>query len=193
MNKLLLASSSIYRKALLERLQLPFDCYSPEIDESLLENETGHQQAQRLAVQKARAAATKFPEAVIIGSDQVAELVTPQQHRILGKPGNHAQAVEQLRAQSGQRVCFHTGLAIICRGVEKAIVDTTEVDFRDLTTDQIEGYLQTEKPYDCAGSFKVEAMGISLFTAVNSSDPTSLIGLPLIQLCNLLREFDIDI
>ena len=193
MNKLLLASSSIYRKALLERLQLPFDCYSPDIDESLLKNETGYQQAQRLALQKARAAAIKFPEAIIIGSDQVAELVTPQQHRILGKPGNHAQAVEQLRAQSGQRVCFHTGLAIISRGVEKAIVDTTEVDFRDLTTDQIEGYLQTEKPYDCAGSFKVEALGISLFTAVNSSDPTSLIGLPLIQLCNLLREFGIKI
>jgi septum formation protein len=193
MNKLLLASSSIYRKALLERLQLPFDCYSPDIDESLLENETGHQQAQRLAVQKAQAAATKFPEAITIGSDQVAELVTPKQHRILGKPGNHAQAVEQLRAQSGQRVYFHTGLAVIYRGVEKVIVDTTEVDFRELTTDQIEAYLQTEKPYDCAGSFKAEALGISLFTAVNSSDPTSLIGLPLIQLCNLLREFDIDI
>jgi septum formation protein len=193
MNKLLLASSSIYRKALLERLQLPFDCYSPNIDERLLENETGYQQAQRLAMQKARTAALKFPDAIVVGSDQVAELVTAQQHRILGKPGNHAQAIEQLTAQSGQRVCFHTGLAVIYRGVEKAIVDTTEVDFRELTSDQIEEYLQTEKPYDCAGSFKAEALGISLFTAVNSSDPTSLIGLPLIQLCNLLREFNIDI
>lgn len=199
MNKLLLASSSIYRKTLLERLQLPFDCYSPDIDESLLENETGHQQAQRLALQKARAAATKFPEAIIIGSDQVAELITTQQddssetNRILGKPGNHDQAVEQLSAQSGQRVSFHTGLAVIYQGVERALVDTTEVDFRELTAEQIERYLRSEKPYDCAGSFKAEALGISLFTAVNSSDPTSLIGLPLIQLCNLLRQFDIEI
>jgi septum formation protein len=199
MNKLLLASSSIYRKTLLERLQLPFDCYSPDIDESLLKNETGHQQAQRLALQKARAAATKFPEAIIIGSDQVAELITTQQddssevNRILGKPGNHAQAVEQLSAQSGQRVSFHTGLAVIYQGVERALVDTTEVDFRELTAEQIERYLRAEKPYDCAGSFKAEALGISLFNAVNSSDPTSLIGLPLIQLCNLLRQFDIEI
>jgi septum formation protein len=196
MNKLLLASSSIYRKALLERLQLPFDCYSPDIDESLLENETGYQQAQRLALQKARAAAIKFPEAIIIGCDQVAELVTARQGRgcrILGKPGNHAQAVEQLTAQSAQRVCFHSGLAVIFQGEEKVIVDTTEVDFRELTANQIEEYLQSEKPYDCAGSFKAEALGISLFTAVNSSDPTSLIGLPLIQLCNLLREFGIKI
>jgi septum formation protein len=199
MNKLLLASSSIYRKGLLERLQLPFECYSPDIDESLLENETGYQQALRLALQKARAAAKKYPQSIIIGSDQVAELHSAHQgdgsqlQRILGKPGNHAQAVKQLTAQSGQRVYFHTGLAVIYQGEAKAIVDTTEVDFRELTAGQIENYLRAEQPYDCAGSFKAEALGISLFTAVNSNDPTSLIGLPLIQLCNLLREFDVEI
>jgi len=202
MSKLLLASSSAYRSTLLERLQLPFDCYSPNIDERLLEGESGCQQAQRLSLEKARAAAAKFPEAIIIGSDQVAELdrelhkeqaVETEQNRILGKPGNHAQAVEQLTAQSGRRVLFHTGLAVIHRGVEKSLVNTTEVDFRELTADQIENYLSIEKPYDCAGSFKAESLGVSLFRAVNSNDPTSLIGLPLIELCNLLREFGVDI
>lgn len=201
MSKLVLASSSVYRKALLERLQLPFECYSPNIDESSLDGESAYQKAQRLSVQKARAVAAKFPDAVIIGSDQVAELVLSnrqdtekyQQNSILGKPGSHAQAVAQLSAQSGQRVLFHTGLAVIHQEMEKSIVNTTEVDFRALTEDQIEHYLRTEQPYDCAGSFKSESLGVSLFRAVNSSDPTSLIGLPLIQLCNLLREFNIEI
>jgi septum formation protein len=193
MSKLLLASSSAYRSALLKRLQLPFDCYSPNIDECPLEGENGYQQAERLSLEKARAAAAKFPDSVIIGSDQVAELNTQQQNRVLGKPGNHAQAVKQLTAQSGQRVLFHTGLAVIYQGVEKSLVNTTEVDFRELTADQIEDYLRVEEPYDCAGSFKAESLGVSLFRAVNSNDPTSLIGLPLIELCNLLREFGIDV
>jgi septum formation protein len=201
MSKLVLASSSVYRKALLERLQLPFDCYSPNIDESLLQGESGYQLAQRLSLQKAQAVGAKFPDSIIIGSDQVAELVAPnkqntngsQQNRILGKPGNHSQAVNQLTAQSGQRVLFHTGLAVIYQGVEKSIVNTTEVAFRELTLDQIENYLCREKPYDCAGSFKAESLGVSLFRAVNSNDPTSLIGLPLIELCNLLAEFDIEV
>ena len=148
---------------------------------------------ERLSLEKARAAAAKFPDSVIIGSDQVAELNTQQQNRVLGKPGNHAQAVKQLTAQSGQRVLFHTGLAVIYQGVEKSLVNTTEVDFRELTADQIEDYLRIEEPYDCAGSFKAESLGVSLFRAVNSNDPTSLIGLPLIELCNLLREFGIEV
>jgi len=198
MNKLILASSSVYRKALLERLQIAFDCYSPDIDESLLEHETGHQQAQRLSLQKARAVAEKFPEAIIIGSDQVAELNSQQadgslHNRILGKPGNHTQAVTQLTAQSGQRVFFHTGLAVIDQGVEKYTVNTTEVNFRELNGQQIEDYLSIEKPYNCAGSFKAESLGISLFRSIVSDDPTSLVGLPLIELCKLLREFGVEI
>jgi septum formation protein len=197
MNKLVLASSSVYRKALLQRLQIPFDCYSPDIDESPLEHETGHQQAQRLSLQKARAVAEKFPEAIIIGSDQVAELNIQQadgslHSRILGKPGNHTQAVAQLTAQSGQRVLFHTGLAVIYQGVEKHTVNTTEVSFRELNGQQIDDYLSIEKPYDCAGSFKAESLGISLFRSVVSDDPTSLVGLPLIELCKLLREFGVE-
>ena len=198
MNKLILASSSVYRKALLERLQIAFDCYSPDIDESPLEHETGHQQTQRLSLQKARAVAEKFPEAIIIGSDQVAELNSQQadgslHNRILGKPGKHAQAVAQLTAQSGQRVFFHTGLAVIYQGVEKYTVNTTEVNFRELNGQQIEDYLSIEKPYNCAGSFKAESLGISLFRSVASDDPTSLVGLPLIELCKLLREFGVEI
>ena len=194
MNKLILASSSAYRKALLERLQLPFECYSPDIDESPLEAENGHQQAQRLALEKARDVAEKFPEAIVIGSDQVAELNnSDQQATILSKPGDHVQAVKQLSAQSGQRVSFHSGLAVICDGQEKSLVDSTEVEFRELSEEQIENYLRIEKPYDCAGSFKAESLGISLFKAVNSNDPSSLIGLPLIALCELLRELDVKV
>jgi septum formation protein len=198
MNKLVLASSSTYRKLLLERLQLPFECHSPEVDESRQIAETGHQLAQRLSLQKARVVGEAFPDSIIIGSDQVAELLVTepegsQQATIIGKPGNHQQAVKQLTAQSGHRVSFHTGLAVIYQGVEKSIVDTTEVDFRPLTEHQIEHYLRTEKPYDCAGSFKAESLGISLFSGITSNDPTSLIGLPLIKLCELLREFDIEV
>ncbi len=201
MTKLVLASSSAYRKALLERLQLPFECYSPNIDERSLDAESAYQMALRLSLKKARAVSAKFPDSPIIGSDQVAELVSTDrqntestlQNNILGKPGNHAQAVEQLNAQSGKKVLFHTGLAVIYRGLEKSTVNTTEVQFRTLTAGQIEYYLRREKPYDCAGSFKAESLGVSLFRAVNSSDPTSLIGLPLIELCNLLRELDVDI
>jgi septum formation protein len=198
MTELVLASSSAYRKALLERLKIPFECYSPEIDESLLDDETGHQQARRLSLQKARAVAAKFPDSIIIGSDQVAVLSSKDADgtlhgHILGKPGNHTQATIQLSAQSGHRVSFHSGLAVIYQGVEKSTVDTTQVTFRRLSAGQIEDYLRTEKPYDCAGSFKAESLGISLFSAVDSSDPTSLVGLPLISLCQLLREFDVEI
>jgi len=198
MNSLVLASSSSYRKALLERLQLPFTCYTPNIDERALDGEKAVDMAQRLSVEKARAVAEKFPGAIIIGSDQVAELVETlpggtRRNSIIGKPGNHQRAVEQLTAQSGQTVYFHSGLAVIGQGLEKSLVNTTEVDFRALSATEIESYLRREKPYDCAGSFKAESLGISLFENVTSDDPSSLIGLPLIELCRLLRQFDIAI
>lgn len=198
MNSLVLASSSSYRKALLERLQLPFTCCSPDIDESPVEGEKATELAQRLSLEKARAVAGRFPEAIIIGSDQVAELVVleagkTRQSRIIGKPGNHQQAVAQLTAQSGQKVYFHSGLAVIGQGMEKSLINTTEVDFRELGSREIESYLRREQPYNCAGSIKSEALGISLFNRVASDDPSSLIGLPLIELCKLLRQFGMDI
>lgn len=194
MSQLILASSSSYRKSLLERLNLEFSCYSPEIDESALNNESARQLAERLAGQKAQAVAAKFPRAVVIGADQVAEL----NGNILGKPGSHEQAVAQLTAQSGQQVLFHSGLAVIQQQPNGAIkqhrlVNTTEVHFRQLSQTQIEHYLTAERPYDCAGSFKAEALGISLFTALHSDDPTSIIGLPLISLCSLLEKYDLKI
>ena len=198
MNRLVLASSSSYRKALLERLKLPFSCCSPDIDESPATGEKATALAERLSLEKARAVTEKFPEAIVIGSDQVAELVETasdgtEHNSILGKPGNHQQAVAQLTAQSGQTVYFHSGLAVIGRGIEKSLVNTTEVNFRELSSGEIESYLRREQPYDCAGSFKSEALGITLFKKVSSNDPTSLIGLPLIDLCQLLRQFDMDI
>ena len=194
MSKLILASSSPYRKMLLQRLDIAFSCYSPNIDESPDPIETPEALAQRLATEKAKTVAEKFPGAIVIGSDQVAEL----NGQMLGKPGNHQRAQQQLRAQSGQTLLFHTGLALVqqlANGNIKQIqlVDTTQVSFRQLDNHQIERYLEREQPYDCAGSFKAEGLGISLFKAVSSQDPSSLIGLPLISLCTALREFDMDL
>lgn len=198
MHRLVLASSSSYRKALLERLQLPFSCCSPNVDETALRGEAAIELAHRLSLEKAREVAKKYPDSVVIGSDQVAELVETlpegkQSNTILGKPGSHRQATAQLTAQSGQKVYFHSGLTVIGQGREKSLVNTTEVNFRALSTQEIETYLRREKPYDCAGSFKAESLGISLFENVVSDDPSSLIGLPLIDLCRLLRQFDVEI
>lgn len=198
MHRLVLASSSSYRKALLERLQLPFSCCSPNVDETALRGEAAIGLAHRLSLEKAREVAKKYPDSVVIGSDQVAELVEilpggKQSNTILGKPGSHRQATAQLTAQSGQKVYFHSGLTVIGQGREKSLVNTTEVNFRALSTQEIETYLSREKPYDCAGSFKAESLGISLFESVVSDDPSSLIGLPLIDLCRLLRQFDVEI
>ncbi|MGB1807924.1 MAG: Maf family protein, partial [Porticoccaceae bacterium] len=188
MSNLILASSSPYRKMLLQRLDIPFTCQAPDIDESPQPSEPPAALAQRLALEKAQTIASKFPGAVVIGSDQVAE----QSGQVLGKPGTHQRAVQQLQAQSGQTVLFHTGLALVQllpAGTEKQIqlVDTTAVSFRQLDDRQIERYLEREQPYDCAGSFKAEGLGISLFNAVSSQDPSSLIGLPLISLCSALE------
>lgn len=182
---LLLASSSPYRRALLERLHLPFGCQSPDIDESALPGEPPEHLVRRLAEAKARALAERHDRHLIIGSDQVAAL---PDGRILGKPHDFERAREQLRAASGSSVTFHTGLCLLNAQSGKAQVDCIPftVHFRELDDARIERYLQLEQPYDCAGSFKSEGLGISLFRETCGSDATSLIGLPLIRLVDML-------
>ncbi|MCS5587804.1 MAG: Maf family nucleotide pyrophosphatase [Porticoccaceae bacterium] len=191
---LILASTSPYKKMLLERLQLEFSCRSPQVDETPHNGEHPSAMAQRLAEQKALAVATKFPNALVIGADQVADL----NGKTLGKPGNHQRAVAQLRAQSGQKMKFHCAISVVQqlsngKILKQTRVNTTEVQFRTLNQQQIDNYLHSDQPYDCAGSFKVEALGISLFSSVNSNDPSSLIGLPLIDLCSILADYGVDI
>lgn len=185
---LLLASSSPYRRSLLERLGLPFTSASPDIDESPLKGESGEALATRLAESKARALADRFPDHWIIGSDQVACLPDGS---LLSKPGTHEKATRQLRQSSGQRVLFLTGLALLDSdsGEIISVCEPFNVRFRDLTDDEIEAYLRLEKPYDCAGSFKMEGLGITLFDALEGRDPNSLVGLPLIALNGLLRQW----
>jgi septum formation protein len=146
--------------------------------------------AQRLALAKAQAVAELQPQAVVIGSDQVADL----DGQALGKPGTHERAVQQLRRLRGRKVLFHTAVAVVCRasGFEQAALCSVAVRFRELGDDEIEHYLRTEQPYDCAGSAKCEALGIALLSAIDSDDPTALIGLPLIRTCELLRRAGID-
>lgn len=182
---LVLGSTSAYRRELLQRLHIPFDVAAPDVDESPLPGEPPRQLAERLALAKAHAVARSFPHAVVIGSDQVADL----QGVPLGKPGHHAQAVIQLRQMRGQTVIFQTAVAVVCleTGFEQSSLAAVRVKFRDLTDDDIENYLRTEQPYDCAGSAKSEGLGIALLESIESDDPTALIGLPLIRTCNLLR------
>lgn len=183
---LILASSSIYRRQLLHRLGIPFTVASPEIDETPLSGERPPQTASRLAEQKARAMAGQFPDALIIGSDQVAVL----HGKALGKPGNHANAVKQLNAASGQTLMFHTALCLLDSGnaTVQLATATNEVKFRPLTPEQIERYLLAEKPYDCAGSAKSEGLGIALIEYIRGEDPNALIGLPLIELTSMLMR-----
>ena len=185
---LLLASSSPYRKALLGRLGLPFDCASPDIDESPQPGESGESLAMRLAEHKARALADRFPGHWIIGSDQVACLPDGS---VLSKPGNHEQATNQLRQSSGHTVLFLTGLALLDAdsGEIECLCEPYRVRFRRLTDNEIETYLLREQPYDCAGSFKMEGLGITLFEALEGRDPNSLVGLPLIALNDMLRKW----
>lgn len=187
---LILASTSIYRRELLGRLRIPFDVVSPEVDEAARAGEPPAQLAIRLALAKARAVARHHPDAVVIGSDQVAEL----DGAAVGKPGDHRRATEQLRAMSGRQVIFHTAVAVVCanRGFEGSDLARVAVTFRELGADEIERYLQAERPYDCAGSAKSEALGIALLQAVDSDDPTALIGLPLIRTCALMRRAGLD-
>jgi septum formation protein len=187
---LILASTSRYRHELLSRLRLPFEVLASEVDETALPGETPLQLAQRLALAKARAIAARRPEAVVIGSDQVADL----DGQALGKPGTHQRAVQQLRRMRGRRVLFHTAVAVVRadQAFEAAALCSVAVSFRDLGDDEIEFYLRAEQPYDCAGSAKCETLGIALLDAIESDDPTALIGLPLIRTSELLRQAGID-
>jgi septum formation protein len=188
---LILASSSVYRKQLLERLRYPFLAISPEVDETPLNAETPANLALRLALAKAVAIANHYPDAVVIGSDQVADLNGVP----LGKPGNHASAVVQLTQMSGKTVLFQTALAVVClkTGFAKQDLATVRVTFKPLRAAQIENYLRAETPYDCAGSAKSEGLGITLIDRIDSDDPTALIGLPLIRTCQLITHAGIDL
>jgi septum formation protein len=182
---LVLGSTSRYRRELLARLNLAFDVAAPDVDETPLPLETPQALARRLALAKARAVANQHPGAVVIGSDQVADLTGQP----LGKPGNHERAVQQLRQMSGQTVVFQTAVAVVCAatGFEQTDLAAVEVKFRTLSDDEIERYLRAEQPYDCAGSAKSEGLGIALLDAIHSDDPTALVGLPLIRTCRMLR------
>ncbi|RUO38400.1 septum formation inhibitor Maf [Aliidiomarina shirensis] len=188
---LVLASSSPYRKALLERLRVPFSTVSPDIDESPLEDETHVQLVQRLAERKAKALANDFPQHLIIGSDQVA-VCTGQ---IFGKPHDTETAVAQLNHFSGRAVTFYTGLSVLNSesGVVYTVTEPYSVYFRTLTETKIRHYIELEQPLNCAGSFKCEGLGITLFHKMKGDDPNSLIGLPLIRLTDLLSRHGFEL
>ncbi|MDO6461174.1 Maf family protein [Granulosicoccaceae sp. 1_MG-2023] len=184
--ELILASTSPFRAALLERLQAPFRSAAPDCDETPVPGESHSELVQRLAEGKARSLAAAYPDSLIIGSDQVAEL----DGAILGKPGTADNAQRQLAACSGRTVRFHTGLCLLDTRDNSAQVDEVifDVVFRPLTEAQIQAYVEKEQPLNCAGSFKSEGLGITLFSALRGDDPNALIGLPLIRLCDMLRE-----
>jgi septum formation protein len=188
---IILASTSPYRRQLLERLQIPFICEAPDADESPLPGEDPGAMAGRLAMAKARSVAARHPTALVIGSDQVASIAGG----IIGKPGTHAAARAQLLASSGNTVHFYTGLALVGTdsGVSRSCLETFSVTFRNLGAQEIEGYLKLEQPYDCAGSFKCEGLGIALFEKMQGNDPTALEGLPLIATSTLLREVGVNV
>ncbi len=187
-NRLVLASSSPFRKQILEKVCPHFSCFNPDIDETPLTDESAQCLVVRLAEQKARIGAIEYPQHLIIGSDQVCCI----DGEIVGKPGNHAKAVEQLNRASGKTITFFTGLALYNSQTRHmdSLLDTFEVSFRDLSPSLIERYLQSEQPYNCAGSFKSEGAGIVLFKHLRGNDPNTLIGLPLIKLCGLLEAQD---
>ena len=183
---LVLATTSIYRRELLARLKIPFQTAAPDIDEAPLPGESAQQTALRLAQEKTRAVAIHYPDALIIGSDQVALLGEQQ----LGKPLSHEKARDQLRSMRGQSVVFYTALALLNTRNGEMQTETAEnrVSFRHFTDDEIESYLRREQPYDCAGSAKAEGLGIALISRMEGDDPNALIGLPLILLVTLLHR-----
>jgi septum formation protein len=187
---LILGSTSRYRRELLQRLRLPFQTMAPQVDETPLPGEPPATLALRLALAKAQAVASQHPQAVVIGSDQVADL----DGQPIGKPGTHERAVAQLRLLSGQRVVFQTAVAVVraSTGYAEALLAPVTVQFRALRDDEIERYLRLEEPYDCAGSAKSETLGIALLESIDSDDPTALVGLPLIRTCQLLRRAGLD-
>lgn len=188
---IVLASSSSHRRKLLTRLQLPFSCHSPDIDEAALADESPEALVQRLAISKARKLAADYPHHLIIGSDQVAVL----DGQIIGKPGDAAGALRQLSAASDRSVVFLTGLAVLDTRTQSEQVDVVPftVHFRQLSAVQIQRYIELEQPFDCAGSFKSEGLGVSLFRATEGDDATSLVGLPLIRLCDMLNACGIAV
>ena len=187
---LVLGSTSPFRRELLSRLQLDFVTASPDIDESAEPGEQPERLVIRLAASKADAVALTHPHALIIGSDQVATI----EGQILGKPGNHAKAVAQLTMAAGKKVTFYTGLCLLNSETKQRQIccETFHVHFRQLDQDGIENYLRREQPYNCAGSFKSEGLGITLFERLEGNDPNSLIGLPLIQLITMLKKAGLD-
>jgi septum formation protein len=188
--RLILGSTSRYRRELLTRLRLPFEVEAPGVDETPRPGEAPAALAQRLALEKARAVAARHPQDVVIGSDQVADLAGEP----LGKPGDHARAVAQLQRMSGQRVVFQTALAVVRQdtGFEAVDLAAVSVTFRTLSDAEIETYLRLDEPYDCAGSARSESLGVALLSAIDSDDPTALVGLPLIRACALLRAAGLD-
>ena len=191
MTPLILASSSPYRKELLQRLHIEFECISPDIDESSLENEQPGAYVQRLAIEKAAEIGKSYPNSLIIGSDQCCV----NNNIILGKPRDRDNAIEQLSAASGKCIEFLTGVSIQHpqSGWHQEWMDTFTVEFRELTLDEIKRYLDAEQPFNCAGSFKSEKLGISLCQSMRGDDPTALIGLPLIRVAQCLREFGLQV
>lgn len=188
---LVLGSTSPYRRELLSRLHLEFQVAAPDVDESAFAGESPHALAVRLALAKAKSVAARFPDAVVIGSDQVADM----DGEPLGKPGNHDNAVAQLRRMRGRTVVFQTALSVVClaSGFEQSDLAPVRVKFRNLTDAEIEAYLLAERPYDCAGSARSEGLGIALLDAIESDDPTALVGLPLIRTCRMIRAAGIKV
>lgn len=188
---LILGSTSVYRRELLKRLRLPFTVERPEVDETPQAHEKPADLALRLALAKAQAVSARHPSAVVIGSDQVADL----HGEPLGKPGDHARAVVQLQRMRGQTVVFQTAVAVVCQatGFSQVALAPVRVVFRDLSDEAIEQYLRAETPYDCAGSAKSEGLGIALLERIDNDDPTALVGLPLIRTCELLRAAGCDL
>lgn len=189
--QLILGSTSPYRRELMQRLRIPFDVVSPEVDESPLARESPRNLACRLALEKARAVARLHPRAVVIGSDQVADL----DGEPLGKPGTHVRAREQLRRMSGKTVIFQTAVAVVSleAGFSQEDLAPVRVKFRDLNEAEIQAYLLAERPYDCAGSAKSEGLGIALLESIDSDDPTALVGLPLIRTCRMIRAAGVKV
>ena len=190
MTTLILGSTSRYRRELLQRLRLPFDVIAPEVDETPFAAEAPAALALRLAMAKAQAVAAQHPNAIVIGSDQVADL----DGQPMGKPETHDRAVAQLRRLSGREVMFQTAVAVVSLQAcfQQVSLASVGVSFRQLSDAEIEHYLRTEQPYDCAGSAKCETLGIALLDAIDSDDPTALIGLPLIRTCQMLRAAGIN-
>lgn len=189
--QILLASSSPYRRQLLEKIGVTFSCESPDIDEGPHDQESVKETVERLSLQKAQALVKHHPSKIIIASDQSASL----NNKALGKPGNFEKAFEQLKAQQGKIIYFYTGLVVYNPHNQAYLsaLDTTKVYFRELSDQQIRNYLLTEQPYDCAGSFKSEGLGITLFSKIENQDPNALVGLPLIELVNLLSQVGINL